>query len=616
MAKEETVSKETATDQPAEKKSLKERWHRIKPTKRNVDRGQRALSRHIRKFLVRRWDNLRLARREVIGWLVLVAVLVMIGCLQTLLYTRGTETTAAVDGGTYAEGIVDKIVTINPLYTVTDGERAVSSLIYAGLLGLDETGRLRPELATSYSISQDGKTYSVKLRDNVRWSDGQNFTADDVVLTVELMKNPTVGSALLSTWKNIEVKKIDDSEVAFTLRSVSSSFPFALNFGILPAHIMKEIKPTDIRNTFNDNPAKVVGTGAFVFRGEEALANGQTVLRLAANDRYFRGAPRINNMTIQTYATSEDLLKGFIANEISAAADLGTREAALALKQSGTNLIQTPLGDGVFAMFNNKGEITSDLAVREALRLGIDRSAARSAVTDQVDDGAELATVSALETPLLPNLVYGVAQLRQPDYDLEAAAEKLDAAGWKLDDNGQRVKDGRPLTLSVVTVRDTDYEPAAQNLAEQWRRLGIEIDFTAADPSSAQQNYFIPRSYDVLVYQLHLGADPDVAAYWASSQATARGLNFANYNSTLADLALTNARTQLNQERRNARYVDFAKQWLKDAPAIALYQPMYYYLTDTGVHSLTVDDVIFDNISRFSGARDFTVNIGKVKTTP
>jgi peptide/nickel transport system substrate-binding protein len=267
-------------------------------------------------------------------------------------------------------------------------------------------------------------------------------------------------------------------------------------------------------------------------------------------------------------------------------------------------------------LFNNSGEVTGDLAVREALRLGIDRSNLRAAATPKSNSGTELETVLALETPIAPGLIASVDQLKQPDYDAEAAGEKLDAAGWKLDDDGKRAKDGQSLTLSVVTVKGADYEPAAKNLAEQWRKLGIEVELTTADPASVQQNFFIPRSYDVLVYQLHLGADPDIFAYWASSQATARGLNFADYRSTLADLILTNARTQLDNTRRAARYTDFVKRWLADAPAIALYQPNYYYLTDDDVKGLGDEMPLFDKASRFAEARDFTVNVGKLKTTP
>jgi peptide/nickel transport system substrate-binding protein len=616
MAKKATVSQETVTSEPGGKTSLKKRWKKIEPTRRNVDRGQRVISRHLHKFLIQRWDNLRLARREVVGWLLLVAILVTIGCLQTVLYTRGQETIAAVDGGTYAEGVVDKIATINPLYITTDGERAASSLVYSGLLRLDETGHLRPELATSYSVSEDGQTYSVKLRDNVRWSDGQEFTADDVVATVKLMKNPTVGSVLQSSWKNIEVKRVSDSEVAFVLNNALSSFPFALDFGILPEHVVRDVKPADIRGTFANDPAELVGTGAFVFRSEEALGESRTVLRLTANERYFRGVPRIKTLTIQTYASSQDLLDGFQAKEVNVAAGLDTEEANVALDLSNTTLIQTPLGDGVFAMLNNSGEITSDPAVRAALRLGIDRAAVRSAVIPKSDNDMKLKAVEPLETPLMPGLVGGVDKLKQPAYDPKAAAEKLDAAGWKLNNKGKRVKDDQPLALSVVTVKGADYEPAAKNLAEQWRKLGIEVDLIAANPSDVQQNYFIPRAYDVSIYQLHVGADPDVFAYWASSQATARGLNFANYHSALADLILSNARAQQNSTKRAARYVDFVEQWLDDAPAIVLYQPMYYYLTNASVRGLSSDTLLMDEAARFVEVRDFTVNLGTVKATP
>jgi peptide/nickel transport system substrate-binding protein len=607
MAKKKPVSEETTTDKP----SLKKRWQRIKPTRRNVDRGQKAMLRHLRKFLIQRWDNLRVARREVISWLLLMVVLVMIGCFQMVLYSRDQETVAPVDGGTYAEGIVDRVVTINPLFTVTNGERAASSLVYASLFSLDETGHLRPELATSYSVDADGKTYHVRLRDNVKWSDGEDFTADDVVLTVELMQNPSVESTHVNTWKNIAVEKISGSEVAFTLKGALASFPLTLDFGILPAHILKDVKPTDIEGSFSSLDAELVGTGAFTFRDEETLEDGQTLLRFSANNGYFRGAPRLKTLNIQTFASSEDLLYGLEQDEINAAAGLGLREASESLGLDEFNLVQTTQGDGVFALFNNSGEVTSDLAVRQALRLGVDRLAVRQAVTS----GTQLEPMSDLETPITPGLIASVDKLKQPDYDAKAAADKLEAAGWKLDGSGKRVKDGKTLSLSIVTVEGADYEPAAKNLANQWSKLGIKVEIETADPSSVQQNYLIPRAYDVLVYQLHLGADPDIFAFWASSQATARGLNFANYRSPMADLILNNARTQTDKSKRSARYLDFVKQWLNDAPAIALYQPMYYYLTDSSVRGLD-SAVLFDNASRFTNVREFTAKMGTVKVTP
>ncbi|MDR1970030.1 MAG: peptide ABC transporter substrate-binding protein [Candidatus Nomurabacteria bacterium] len=616
MVKKQTPQ-DPLPDNEADKVPLKKRWSRIKLNRRNIDRRQRAALRHARKFLVQRWDNLRTSRREVISWLFLAVVLIVIGCLQTIVYTRGQETIAAADGGTYAEGVVDKIATISPLYVVTDAEQTASGLVYASLFRLDEAGYLRPDLATSYSVSKDGETYSVQLRDNVRWSDGQTFSADDVVLTIELIKNPTIDSPLFERWKNIEVKKTDKFEVTFKRKNALASFPFMLDFGVLPAHILKDIKPADIKSTFSNNPAKVVGTGAFVYHNKEVLSNGQTILKFAANEHYFRGTPRVKVLTIQTYATSDDLFKGFKADEVNVAAGLGMHEAAESLDLSNANLVEVPLGDGVFALFNNSGKITGNRAVREALRLGADRSVVRAAVTVKSNKGAKLKTVTALETPLASGLITSVDELSQPDYDIEAAGKKLDTAGWKLNADGKRAKDDKLLTLSVVTVQGAGYELAAQNLAEQWRDLGIEVEVTVADPSNVQQNFLIPRAYDVLVYQFHLGADPDVSAYWTSSQATAHGSNFANYRSKLADVVLSNACTRLDSDKRAVNYTYFVKNyWLSDVPAIALYQPNYYYLAAKDINGLDNTAPLFHKSMRLAGVHDFTVNVGKVKTTP
>jgi len=613
MAKQKTTPESPPDDRS--QTSPKKRQFGLKVARRSLDRRQRAILRHIRKFLVQRRENLRIARRETIGWLLLVTVLVMVGYLQAGLFTRSQTTVAAADGGTYAEGVVDKIATINPLYLTTEAEQAASGLVYAGLLDFDSSGALRPELAMSYTVSSDGKTYDVKLRDNVRWSDGQPFSADDVVLTLGLIKDPAVGSTLFEAWKNIGVKKIGQLAVAFTLKNAQASFPLLWDFGILPAHILKDVKPADVKTTFTNNPAGIVGSGPFVYSSEEVLDGGQTVFKLAANPRYFRGAPRLSAVTIRTYPASSDLLKGFQSKEINAAAGLGVSEAAEAVRTlslTNASLAETPLGDGVFALFNNSGEITSNGAIREALRLGVDRSALRAAVTAK----SQLKTVTALETPLTPGLIADVDKLKQPGFDPKAAGAKLDAAGWPLNTKGQRVKDGQPLTLNIVTVKGADYEPAAKNLAEQWRKLGITVELNAADPATVQQNFLIPRAYDVLVYQLHLGNDPDVSAYWTSLQATARGSNFANYRSKLADVVLGNARVQSDAGKRAAGYTYFVEHyWLPDAPAIALYQPNYYYLTAENVKGFDGAS-LFRKSARLTEVNNFTVNVDQFKVTP
>ena len=581
----------------------------IKIARKTFDRAGHTALKHTHKLILDRLDNLRLVRRDVAIWLLLMAALIATGTMQALLFSRNLQTVAAADGGIYAEGVVDKITTINPLFATTDSEKTASQLVYSSLLDYDSTNHLRGDLALSW-LSSDGKTWDIKLRENARWSDGQKLTADDVIFTVNLMKSQVVGSPLTSSWAAVKIAKVNQYEVKFTLANAYMSFPFALTFGILPEHILANIAPAEIRNFVSLNLAKIVGSGPFMYSSTETLSNGQTVWHFTPNAEYYGAKPRIAALTIRTYSDDNSLANGLADGEINAAAGLDVTTAAAEQPKANRQLVQAPLSDGVFILFNNSAPITSDKAVREALRLGTDRSALRQASVK-----GNLEIPEALETPIANGIYSSVDSLKQPAYDIKAAAAALDAAGWKIGKSGFREKDGQTLTLNIVTIRGANYEPVAQALAKQWQKLGINAQVTTADPTTAQQNYLMPRSYDVLVYQLHLGVDPDEYAYWSSSQTLATGLNFANYNSRRADLALSAGRTQTDPTAREARYNDFVKQWLADVPAIALYQPNYYYVSVSPL--VTLDNTpLVDATNRFRDISNWTVKTAAVNVTP
>jgi len=182
-----------------------------------------------------------------------------------------------------------------------------------------------------------------------------------------------------------------------------------------------------------------------------------------------------------------------------------------------------------------------------------------------------------------------------------------------------RKKDGNLLRLTVVTTKNSDFEKALSNMADQWRTLGITVTTSIVDPTdpaqNVVQNILQPRAYDVLMYQLTIGGDPDVYAYWHSSQAS-KGFNFSNYSNAISDDALTSARTRVEPNLRNAKYVTFAKQWMSDAPAIGLFQATTQYVYSTSVHSLPEDEVLISAADRYADVLYWTVGSRFVHQTP
>ena len=169
-------------------------------------------------------------------------------------------------------------------------------------------------------------------------------------------------------------------------------------------------------------------------------------------------------------------------------------------------------------------------------------------------------------------------------------------------------------------MKDSEFERVVEILSSQWRALGITIDVQVLDPTDVAQNVvqniLQPRNYDVLLYQLNIGADPDVYAYWHSSQAVPQGSNFSNYSNAISDDALSSARSRIEPALRNAKYITFAKQWLSDVPAIGIYQSTSQYVNSVKVNSFNSSNILISPIDRYSDILNWSAGSRGVYKTP
>lgn len=581
-----------------------------KKLSKHVKKAEGATTRHARKFIVTRLDNIRSVRRHIIGWLLLVGAMIVAVGAQFMWFQQSYQTTAAARGGTYAEASLGPIETLNPLYASTSAEVAASRLLFSSLYSYDSTGHLRGDLAENMQTDPTGTIYTIKLRSDAHWQDGTLLTAEDVAFTVDLIKNPETRSPLRINWQDVTVKALDDTTIQFQLPAVYAAFPNALTFSVLPQHILEGVAPGAVReNTFSQSP---VGSGPFTFNLLQTAADtkySHKIVHMTANENYYGGLPLLSRFEVHSYNSQDGILGALRTGEVTAAADLnGTNSSEI--DSHNYDISARPINSGVYAMFNGDSPVLKDKTVRQALALGTDTKAIRDKFSVKVP---------ALDSPFINGQLTGADVPHPAAPDHAKAVALLDQGGWVLSGN-VRKKGEQKLELTIATTKNAQYEKAIESLVGQWRSLGVVVHtniVNTADPSTNfVQNILQPRNYDVLLYELSIGADPDVYAYWHSSQIGIRGYNFSNYANVTSDDALASARSRLEPDLRNAKYKTFARQWIDDVPAIGLYQPVAQYVYNKHVHSLDSSAMLISSYDRYSNILDWSVNQKSVYKTP
>ena len=573
-----------------------------------VKHAEGATQRHASRFILRRIENVRLVMTEIMIWLAAIALLIAGLGIQYSWNSQGSKKDGAKSGGVYVEGVIGNISTLNPLLAASEPEQAVSRLLFSSLYNYDVTGALHTDLAESMTVKDD-KVYTIKLR-NAVWHDGKKLTAEDVVYTINLIKNPQVRSPLRVNWLDISARAIDDSTVEFMLPAVYAGFSHALTFPVIPKHILQSVSPSSMREAdFSSNP---VGSGPFaVKRVQTSESTSSTdVVRMEPNTKYYGAVSTLSRLELRAYGNESLLVKAVNSGEVSAASGLSL-SAADNIKSKQYSTKHWLLNKGVYLLMNNRSQTLQDARVRQALRYATDTSSIRATVGDNV---------ARLDTPILQSQIAQKLPAAR-DYNLDKAKALLKEAGWTYNQGQWKGKDGRPLAVAVTTSSGRDeYKKIVDVLKQQWSKLGVDVQLREIDTSSTTtsfvQSVLQPRDYDALLYELELGADPDVFAYWHSSQASASGYNFANYSNRTVDNDLVGGRSRTNSALRAAKYVQFVNQWLNDAPAIGLYQSVGSYVLNNGASIVEPRGSLNTMNDRYADVTTWSTGKASVYKTP
>ncbi len=509
---------------------------------------------------------------------------------------------APAAGGNYSEGLVGEPRYLNPILASTNEvDRDIATLIFSGLVKHDNRGQIIPDLAESYKISADGKTYEFTLRDKLFWPDNKPLTSDDVVFTLNLIKDGKYQSPLRNNWQGIKIEKIDDKKLNIKLPVEYEPFLENATVGILPQHLWVNIQPQNFLLTqLNTKP---IGLGQYQLTKITKNAAGSVrSMELSPNPKYYQKA-NIAQLVLRFYENQENLISGYKRGEIDGFS-LNSPKEKDDIKNRSVNFYNLKL-PRYFAIFFNqtKSDVLSDVNVRKALAYATDRKT----ITEEI-----LKSEAEEQSGPFP---FGVLTLKPPaqtyEFNIESAENTLDKAGWKKSsENGIREKklSGQkkvsPLEFTLTTTDWPELTQVASLLKTDWEKIGVKVNLDVVPVNAIQTQTIRPREYEALLFGEVLGLNPDPFSFWHSTQRKDPGLNLSVYSNKKVDGLLESARQMLSPQEKIKKYQEFQNIIMSDLPAIFLYSPNYIYAVSDKVRGFETEAINtpsqrFENINQW-----------------
>lgn len=478
-----------------------------------------------------------------------------------------------VSGGIYREGIVGQPVSVNPILSSNATDQDIGALIYSRL----------SNLLSNYDISNNNRTFTLNIKENLRWDDGEPLTSDDVVFTVEIIQDPDSRSPFLKSWQGIVVERVSELQVQFTLPAPYVFFMDNVEkLPIIPKHIFGNIPPSNMRlSSYNLEP---VGNGPYKFKKLTQRKNGFiTSYRLQINDFYHGEKPFIEDFYFQFYENEESLLRAIRLHEIYGFGTAMPFSASTLPAQTIIHTLPTLRYYGVF--FN---QISNSSLKDKNIRLALSLATPKQKIINEVFNG----NASPINGPLIKN----TGKENEITYDQNRARELLKKA--KADN----------LTLTLIVPRIEFLQKTAEILKSEWLAIGVqEVNLIVLDPEDIIDNVIKTGNYELLLFGNILENQNDLFPFWHSSQRMYPGLNLSFYKNDKVDSLIEDVRQTADKQDVDSLLSKIETFITNDIPAIFLYSIPYTY-----AHSPNLEGISFDeNNNLIASPSDRFLNVYK-----
>lgn len=462
----------------------------------------------------------------------------------------------------------------SPVFAESAYDARVTEVIFTAMLTVKKDGTYEPDLAEGYTVSDDNKVLTFKLKDGLKFSDGSPLTAEDVAFTISLYYDkdydgpsdmmqhaPLVGAQDYKDGKATSIsgiKVIDPKTIEFTLTDVRVLSVSALGgTGVMPKSVYgkdyKQGSLGNIRDLFQ-NP---VGAGPFKFKEYKP---GQEV-RLEANENFYGAIPTYKDLIFKT-VTQETEMQNIQTGEADYIDGTVSQDAMEEIASYGfADAWLNPTNGYGYIAFNMKDPKFTDKKVRQALTYGLDRK--------QIVDAVYQGYADVINVPQSKVSWSYTNEVNAYEFDIEKAKTMLDEAGWKVGADGIREKDGVKFEIKFTASTPNVVNEAIIPVAEKnYKELGIKFIADQMD-FNALLDKFDKGNYEMVFLASGLTPDPQSGE---GTFRTAGAQNKNHYSNPQVDELWTQAGSTLDTEERKGYFKQIYQLINEDAPMIFMYQ--------------------------------------------
>lgn len=472
----------------------------------------------------------------------------------------------------------------NPIISSTAFGNEVYSKIYSGLFDYNEKWEPIPHVAKSWKFSDDKLTFSVEIKQGIKFHDGAELTAEDVAFTLNSIKHPDYTGPRAASMSNIESITVKDKyNLDFKLKTPFAPIFQNINYGIMQKKLFEGVAVKDLEKAPATN--QPVGTGPYKFK---EYVRGQYVI-LERNPDWFMsqelgGAPFIQTIKFKIIPDSQTALAALQNGEIDQylveATDVSNLETNFKDKLTAYNWDRNGFG---YIQINNQKAPLNDKRIRQALTYGLDREAIITGVLEgrgTVPPG-----------PIPPVSWAFDSSIKALPRDVNKAKALIEEAGYKMGANGIYEKDGQPLKITFYGASGVTTIEAIATIARQnWKEIGVELDVQLMDYNAMSDNFVKPGKYDLSFGGFSLGFDPDSqfnlfhsSTGKPDANGNVNGFNRGRYANPKVDELLQKAREESDPNKRKQMYSEFQQIIVDEAPVIMVYANQYTHFVNNRI---------------------------------